>query len=63
MGSDALKPDIALLSKIGSIVVHADELLSPKGHVYDKTVFQQLLNDPDVQMWIKQMGPLLPQKR
>lgn len=56
-------PPLSLLVKIGSIAVHADEFFSPGGHEFDKTALQQLLHDPEVVAWIKQMGPLLPRKR
>jgi len=58
-----LDPDVTLLCKIGSIVVHAEELLSPKGHMFDRTAIEVLLNDPDVKNWIKGMGVYLPRKR
>ena len=61
--SDALKPSAALLSKLGSIVAHAEELLSPKGHPVDRNALQTLVDDQEVRTWIKQMGPLLPLKR
>lgn len=60
---NALEPRLELLVKIGSIIVHVDELLSPGGHPFDKIVSEQLINDAEVQQWIKQMGPLLPVKR
>jgi hypothetical protein len=56
-------PDLRLLAKLGSIVVHADELLSPRGHDYDKVALRGLIADPEVQNWIKEMGALLPLKR
>lgn len=52
-----------LLVKLGSIVVHADELTEPGGHEFDHTTIRTLLTDPDVQKWIKDMGVLLPLKR
>lgn len=63
-GTDAaLNPSPQLLSKLGSIVVHCDELLSPKGRFLDLDAARPLLLDPEVQQWIKDMGPLLPVKR
>ena len=58
-----LTPSTQLLSKLGSIVVHADELLSSDGRFLDREVLLNLLNDPEVKAWIKSMGPLLPVKR
>lgn len=54
---------LALLCKLGAIAVHADEMLSPSGHDYDRIVLQQLLADEEVVAWIKGMGALLPVKR
>ena len=31
------------------MAVHADELLSPKGHVFDRSAIVGLLQDPEVQ--------------
>jgi len=60
---DAFKPSIALLSKLGSLIVHADEFMSVGGHTVDRETFRNLLANPDVQQWMKAMGPLLPLKR
>ena len=60
---DPLKPSVALLCKLGSAVVHAEELLSPKGHVLDKEALGSLLTDPEVKDWVKAMGVYLPVKR
>jgi len=59
----AYHPDLRLLSKLVSIVVHAEELLSSSGHEFDKVQLDQLLADADVKRWVSQMGPLAPQKR
>ena len=59
----AMNPSVQLLVKIGSIVVHADETLSPDGRNLDREVTIGLINDPDVQEWIAAMGVLLPHKR
>lgn len=59
----AYQPSLGLLAKLGSIIVHADELLSVSGHEFDTAVLRQLLKDRDVQAWVQQMGPLLPKKR
>ena len=63
MKNDALKPTVSLLCKLGSIVVHVEEMLSPKGHVFDKATIEALLADKEVKDWIKAMGPLMPRKR
>jgi hypothetical protein len=54
---------IGLLCKLGSIVVHADEMLSAKGHHFDRVALEALLHDPEVAAWLKEMGPLVPRKR
>jgi len=56
-------PSLQLLSKLGSIVVHADEATSPGSHEFDRVDLRALIDDPDVQDWLKQMGPLVPRKR
>ena len=61
--SDPLKPSLTLLSKLGSIIIHAEELVSPQGHRFDKVALDQLLTDLEVRTWIKQMGVFLPVKR
>lgn len=60
-----LRPDATLLCKLGSIVVHADEMISPTGHGFDKIAMQQLLSDPQMTAWMAAMDALamLPKKR
>jgi hypothetical protein len=62
---DALRPKPALLAKVGAIVVHADELLSPGGHAFDRAALRSLLDDPDVGQWLQEMRrmALVPRKR
>ncbi len=64
-GPNPLQPAASLLIKLGSCVVHADELLSPHGHAVDRVAFDGLLADAEVQAWIEQMTKLafLPVKR
>lgn len=63
--ADPLKPSITLLAKIGSALVHADEMLSPDGHTFDRDALKGLITDPEVQAWIDAMNKmaLLPKKR
>jgi hypothetical protein len=51
--------------KLGSIAVHADEILSPTGHPFDKEALLQLLADPEVKEWCAAMDAdgFLPKKR
>ena len=60
---DPLTPDLSTLCKLGSIVVHVEEMLSSKGHAFDQIALQAILDDSDVQTWIKAMGVYLPVKR
>jgi len=62
------KPEVfeispALASKLASVVVHADEMLSPMGHGFDRTALEGALRDPEIVAWIKSLGPLAPVKR
>ncbi len=61
--ADPTKPDLPLLMKLGSIIVHAEEMLSPLGHEVDREALKALLTNDDVQKWIKDMGVFLPLKR
>lgn len=62
---DPLKPSLSLLVKLGSIAVHVEEMLSPKGHDFDKTAIDSLLTDAEVIEWRKAMDnmAMLPVKR
>jgi hypothetical protein len=63
--AEALNPSPAVLAKIGSIVVHVDEALSPDGHSFDFTALRALIADPEVQDWLTGMSAmaLVPRKR
>ena len=63
--ADALKPGMSLLCKLGSAVVHAEELAGPGGHEFDAAALKQLLADPEVTGWMASMRSLahLPEKR
>ena len=66
MATDAKQPPLALLIKIGSIVVHAGEMLDEKAPLVRSLDEQQVrtgLADPEVAAWIEAMGPLLPLRR
>lgn len=60
-----LTPEASLLVKLGSIAVHAEEMLSPDGHPLDKHALQCLLRDAEVVQWREKMNlmGLLPVKR
>lgn len=63
--SGALAPPATVLIKLGSLAVHADELLSPSGHEIDTSAIKGLLADPEVRDWLKEMDKMafLPVKR
>jgi len=60
-----LKPSMSLLSKLGSILVHIEELTSSDGHPFDAEATRSLLSDPEVVEWMKAMRKkaLLPLTR
>ncbi len=60
-----LDPASTLLIKLGSIAIHAQEMLSPNGHVFDKIALETLLQDLEVMIWLKEMDKMafLPKKR
>lgn len=63
--NDPLKPSTPLLIKLGSIIVHQEELISPGGHRFDKAALETVRNDAEVVEWLHQMTTLafLPVKR
>ena len=65
MKDDPLKPSATLLIKIGSMVVHYEEMLSRKGHEFDKDALDTLTNDAEVREWFATMNKMafLPLKR
>lgn len=60
-----LKPSMSLLSKLGSIAVHVEEIASAGGHKFDADAIASLLKDPEVVHWLDGMRhmALLPVKR
>jgi hypothetical protein len=61
--SEPTKPSLQLLMKLGSIVVHTDEFFNPDGHDIDRVTILNMIDDPEVQEWIKDMGAFLPLRR
>ena len=61
----AMKPQIGVLVKLGSIAIHVEEMLSSKGHHFDRVALQSLLDDPEVKEWLAAMDAMsfLPKKR
>jgi hypothetical protein len=62
---NAMKPSPSLLCKLGSIAVHAEEMLSPSGHDFDRIALKSVLDDAEVKQWISEMDSMamLPKKR
>jgi len=60
-----LNPTPQLLIKLGSLIVHYQELNSKDGHAFDKSAIETLENDAEVNQWLKEMDAMafLPQKR
>ncbi len=52
---DPLKPSASLLCKLASIAVHADEMLSPSGHDFDRQALKTVVGDAEVTAWIAAM--------
>jgi hypothetical protein len=65
MKYNPLIPSPSLLTKLGSIIVHQQELHSSSGHYVDEVSLNALLSDDEVKMWMEEMGKraLLPLKR
>ena len=69
--SDPLKPSIQLLIKLGSALVHIEEMrsyhfdASKHEYTFDAAALSQTVDDPAVQDWIAQMTKLgfMPVKR
>ena len=54
----------SLAGKLAGCVVHADELFSADGRqVFDEAALLTVVRDPEVQAWVKTLGPLAPVKR
>lgn len=52
-----------VMAKLGSIVVHADELLSPGGHSADLIALLAALSSPELKTWLQANSVMLPLKR
>jgi hypothetical protein len=60
---DRYRPSPAVLIKLGSVAVHAEELVSEDGCEVDAIGIRNLMMDRDLRRWVKSMGALLPVKR
>ncbi len=71
MKKDPLKPSATLLIKLGSAMIHAEEIfdqargpmLNMDTMLFDLPAFKTASDDPEVLEWVKSMGPMLPLKR
>jgi hypothetical protein len=65
MPSNPLAPSPQLLCKLGSVIVHAEELASPDGHDFDAVALKQLMGDAQVKEWLADMRSMamIPEKR
>lgn len=63
MFNGAVTIPVSAAAKIGSALVHADELTSPDGHQFDHAALAVLLQDPEVTSFLRLLGPLVPKKR
>jgi len=60
-----MEPSPALLCKLASIAVHAEEMTSPYGHQFDEVALASALEDPEVCIWLAGMvkAGMAPVKR
>lgn len=61
--ADHMRIKLSLAVKLVSAIVHADEFHSVKGHPNDLIALKELLVDPEVKQFMKDMGPFAPVKR
>lgn len=55
---EPLNPTLSLLSKLGSLAVYAEEMLGHEYHASERAAIQSLLEDEEVQQWLKEMHQL-----
>ena len=65
MMNEVLKPSATILTKLGSLYVHIEEMISDKGSHFDIETIKGQLADGELQEWIKGMDKLalIPKKR
>lgn len=56
---------VTLRLKLGSLVVHCEEMLSPAGHTFDQHAIAGLIQDPEVRLFMEETAKMgiLPVKR
>ena len=59
------QPSLSLLCKLGSIITHAEEAMSPGRHHFDVAALEALTRDSEVAGWLAGMraAAFLPVKR
>ena len=54
-----LQPSASLLCKLGSLAIHASEMLDPIiGRGVDRVALSQACTDPEVVAWLAEMGKM-----
>lgn len=53
---EAIKPNLSLLMKLGSLIVHYEEFQSEKRHEFDLVAIETLRNDLEVREWFAVMS-------
>ena len=63
--TNPMRPSATLLIKIGSAMIHAEEMIETrfKNLDFDLPAFKTVSEDPEVRAWVRAMGPMLPHKR
>ena len=56
--TNPLAPSTALLAKLGSVVIHCEEYLSPHGHAFDLSALTSLIKDNEIRTWLDEMQEL-----
>lgn len=62
---DAMDPDVSVLAKLASLVVHLQEAEGEGGHWFDIAAVKSLINDGGIKEWTEAMQKigLAPVKR
>ncbi len=56
--------DLPTRVKLASLVVHCEEMLSPRGHTFDREAVRTIVQDGGVRRWLASFDPvLLPVRR
>lgn len=58
----ALIPTTTLLTKLGSAIVHAEEMIGKDAHDFDIETFLSLVDDSEVKAWMEEMDDAAPKE-